>query len=83
MSEFKFSCPRCQQHLKCEEQFSGRQIQCPSCNALIRVPPVPGKTAQYTPESGKTWATHVPGKISPPKGVSLKREEQPPKPPGS
>ena len=60
MSEFKFSCPQCDQHLQCDDQFSGRQIQCPRCNHLIRVPPVPGKTAPFDPQSGMTWATFVP-----------------------
>ena len=60
MSEFKFSCSHCGQHLACDEQFSGRQIQCPACQVLIRIPPVPGKTAQFDPQSGKTWATFVP-----------------------
>jgi hypothetical protein len=60
MSEFKFECPHCQQHLACEEQFSGRQIQCPGCSTLIRIPPVPGKTADHNPQSGMTWATHIP-----------------------
>jgi len=61
MADFKFSCPHCQQHLQCREEFSGRQIQCPSCRVLIRIPPVPGQTAQFAPESGMTWATFVPG----------------------
>ncbi len=60
MSEFKFNCPHCDQHLQCDEQYSGRQIQCPGCNHLIRIPAVPGKTIQYQPESGMTWATYVP-----------------------
>jgi DNA-directed RNA polymerase subunit RPC12/RpoP len=59
MSEFKFSCPHCQRHLKCSEADSGRQIQCPACNVLIRIPPVPGQTANYQPEQGKTWDTFV------------------------
>ena len=72
MSEFKFSCPQCQQHLQCDEQFSGREIQCPGCNHLIRIPPVPGKTVDYNPESGKTWATFVaPGNVPPPGGLSI------------
>ena len=61
MNKFKFSCPKCDQHLECDVQFSGREIQCPGCNHLIRIPPVPGNTANYTPEAGQTWATHVPG----------------------
>lgn len=83
MSDLKFSCPRCEQHLQCDEQFSGREIQCPACNHLIRIPPVPGKTAQYAPESGKTWATFVPsGNAATPPGVNVSRKEkeEPPKP---
>ena len=60
MSDFKFACPHCTQHLQVNEEFSGRQIQCPKCSHLIRIPPAPGKTAQYEPESGMTWATFVP-----------------------
>ena len=84
MSEFKFSCPHCQQHLQCDEQFSGRQIQCPACQVLIHIPPVPGRTAQYSPESGKTWATFVQsGKVAPPPGLSVERKDKPPKPPAA
>ena len=60
MSEFKFSCPHCHQHLQCDESHSGRQIQCPKCNHLILVPPVPGKTADFKPQSGMTWNTYLP-----------------------
>ena len=77
MSAFKFSFPHCEQHLLAEEQFSGRQIQCPKCNHLIRIPPVPGQTANYRPESGMTWVTHVgAGRAKPPGNLSLQ-----PKPP--
>jgi hypothetical protein len=72
MSEFKFSCPHCDQHLQCDEQYSGRQIQCPGCDHLIRIPSVPGKTIQYQPESGLTWATHIPpGQSQPVKRFTL------------
>jgi DNA-directed RNA polymerase subunit RPC12/RpoP len=81
MSEFKFGCPKCEQHLQCDEQFSGREIQCPRCHVLLRIPPVPGKTAQYSPESGMTWATFIPSGATPtPKGPSLKPKGSPPKP---
>jgi predicted DNA-binding antitoxin AbrB/MazE fold protein len=50
MSEFKFSCPDCQQHLQCEEHMSGLQIQCPNCRHLIRIPAVPSRTPQYSPD---------------------------------
>jgi DNA-directed RNA polymerase subunit RPC12/RpoP len=82
MSQFKFYCPHCQQHLECEESLSGRQIQCPNCQVLLRIPPVPGKTAQYSPESGKTWATFVsPANVPPPKSLSVDRKPEPPKKP--
>ena len=82
MKQFKFSCPHCEQHLQCDEQFSGREIQCPNCQVLIRIPPVPGKTAQYSPESGKTWATFVPpGNVGAPKGLAINPKKEPPKPP--
>jgi hypothetical protein len=72
MAEFKFACPHCQQHLQCREEFSGRQIQCPSCKVLIRIPAVPGHTAQFAPESGMTWATFVPeGNALPPSAGAI------------
>jgi DNA-directed RNA polymerase subunit RPC12/RpoP len=75
MNQFKFSCPHCEQHLQCEEQASGREIQCPNCRHLIHIPPIPGRTAGYNPESGKTWATFVPsGNVPLPKGISLVRK---------
>jgi hypothetical protein len=82
MSEFKFNCPHCEQHLACDEQFSGRQIQCPGCQHLIRIPSIPGKTVDYKPESGNTWGTFVPsGNVEPPKNVSVK--PKPPEPPAA
>ena len=72
MNQFKFSCPHCEQHLQCDEQFSGREIQCPNCHHLIHIPPIPGRTAEYNPESGKTWDTFVTsGNVPLPKGISL------------
>jgi hypothetical protein len=61
-NEFKFYCSHCDQPLKCEPQFGGRQIQCPACNHLIRIPNPPAGTGftQVQPEVGQTWATHVP-----------------------
>ena len=68
MSEFKFNCSHCGQHLQCEEQYSGREIECPTCHVLIRIPPVPGQTALYEAESGQTWMTHISSRPAPPPG---------------
>jgi DNA-directed RNA polymerase subunit RPC12/RpoP len=81
MSDFKFPCPNCKRNLQCDEQFSGREIQCPNCNVMIRIPRLPGKTAQYQAESGKTWATHLPpGGVAKPEGLSLKAKSKKGKP---
>ncbi len=41
MPEFKFSCPQCGQHLSGNDQWSGHQIQCPSCATTLTVPQAP------------------------------------------
>jgi hypothetical protein len=63
-SEFKFYCSHCDQPLKCEVRFAGRQIQCPGCQVLIRIPNPPSGSGftHISPESGRTWDTHVPTK---------------------
>jgi DNA-directed RNA polymerase subunit RPC12/RpoP len=61
-NEFKFYCSHCDQPLKCDLCHAGRQIQCPACQHLIRIPSPPAGTGftHVQPESGQTWATHVP-----------------------
>jgi DNA-directed RNA polymerase subunit RPC12/RpoP len=82
MPDFKFHCSHCDQPLMCDEQLSGRQIQCPHCNILIRIPPVPGKDDDYDPETGMTWGTFVGGgNVEPPKNLSLGRRADPPQSP--
>jgi hypothetical protein len=72
MNEFKFNCSHCEQHLKCDAQFVGREIQCPNCNHLIRIPAPPGQTANFQPEVGQTWATHVAAGVLPSGNLSIK-----------
>jgi len=38
MSDLKFSCPSCGQHIQCDQGFAGEKIPCPGCATLIRVP---------------------------------------------
>jgi hypothetical protein len=38
MSEVKFSCPGCGQHISCDAALGGQQIACPSCQAAMVVP---------------------------------------------
>ena len=62
MNEFKFYCSHCDHPLKCDPCFAGRQIQCPGCNVLIRIPSPPAGTGftHVEPQSGHTWDTHPP-----------------------
>jgi len=45
MSEFKFSCPNCQQNIKATSEYSGLQINCPSCQTPLVVPADPNTPA--------------------------------------
>jgi uncharacterized membrane protein YebE (DUF533 family) len=38
MAEFDFACPQCGQNIRCDQLWSGHQIQCPSCQQEISVP---------------------------------------------
>ena len=42
MSEFKFACPVCGQHITADSSTSGGQIECPTCFQKIVVPQAPG-----------------------------------------
>lgn len=41
MSEFKFACPMCGQHIKCDSDKSGGQVDCPTCFQKLIVPESP------------------------------------------
>ncbi|MFO1515235.1 MAG: hypothetical protein U1F83_20435 [Verrucomicrobiota bacterium] len=38
MSEFKFACPVCGQHITCDSAGSGKQMDCPTCFRKLVVP---------------------------------------------
>ena len=46
MSDFKFACPVCGQHITCDSGSTGSQMDCPTCFRKLVVPqaPAPGKT---------------------------------------
>ncbi len=41
MSMFKFACPVCGQHIRCEPDKAGSQMECPTCFRKIVVPEPP------------------------------------------
>ena len=58
MSEFKFACPVCGQHITVDSRASGSQLDCPTCFRKLVVPPPPVSTDSKwivtTSEVGKT-----------------------------
>ena len=38
MSEIKFACPHCDQHIACDESCGGRVLECPACLRVMRIP---------------------------------------------
>src|SRR5688572_12058089 len=72
MSEIKFSCPICAQHISCDAQCAGMQIQCPACEKEIQIP-VPASAPAPPPPSARplkvslpTAATHSAPSVAPP-----------------
>jgi hypothetical protein len=59
--EFKFYCSHCDQPLKCDPQYAGRQIECPACQKLVRIPNPPSGSGftQIEPDSARPWDTRA------------------------
>jgi hypothetical protein len=74
MSEFKFSCPNCGQHIAADEGWSGASIQCPKCASPIVVP----RLAVAAPVAAPP-APMAPAAAAPPR-VVLASPPQPPAP---
>src|SRR5579864_2158594 len=89
MPDLKFSCSQCGQHISCDEAWSGHSIQCPACNAGIRVPQVRTPAApvpQPPPLPPTTGARLSPGVTQVPRPsptASVPQRRLQPKPPKS
>ena len=59
--ELKFYCPHCDQALKCGAEYAGRQIECPGCRQIIRIPnPSSGRGfTEIEPKACRDWDTHA------------------------
>jgi DNA-directed RNA polymerase subunit RPC12/RpoP len=57
MSEFKFNCPSCGQHLTAETSMSGSGIDCPTCQSSIVVPAPEEASKAPQPAPAKAPAT--------------------------
>jgi hypothetical protein len=49
MSEIKFACPSCQQHIQCGPEYAGMEIPCPVCQAPMAVPSPVGAVVAAAP----------------------------------
>src|SRR5579862_5040408 len=47
MSEFKYACPVCGQHIKCDSSQAGTQMECPTCFQKIIVPQAPSDEQKF------------------------------------
>lgn len=75
MSDFKFACPVCGQHITCDSGSSGSQMDCPTCFRHLVVPqaPAPGKTNfVLTASEVQTRSIPLPGKTVAPTVVETK-----------
>ena len=52
MSEFKYACPVCSQHIKCDSSQAGTRMTCPTCFQEIIVPQAPASEHQTLIISG-------------------------------
>jgi hypothetical protein len=57
MSEFKFACPACSQHIAGDERWAGLQIKCPACQADMMVPQLEAPPAPAPAPSQLSFAT--------------------------
>src|SRR5512135_3220881 len=66
MADFKFSCPQCGQHIQCDTGYAGSQINCPSCQKTILVPPAPQSAAAPVASAAPRPAYEAPPPPPPP-----------------
>ena len=65
MSEFKFACPTCGQHIAGDERWAGMQIKCPSCQADMMVPPLEAAPAPAPPAPVRLSTASAPAPAAP------------------
>ena len=70
MSDIKFACPTCQQHIQADQGYAGMEIPCPACSAKMIVPgtpvPVPVPVPVPAPVYAPPPAAPAPYAVPPP-----------------
>jgi hypothetical protein len=60
MSEFKFACPVCTQHIRCDSAQSGSVMDCPTCLQKIIVPFAPASADSPIVPTGQRYVEKKP-----------------------
>src|SRR2546429_9718718 len=47
-----FNCPKCRRTLRADDYFSGKKIQCRTCQTILFVPGAPPVRDGHTPDGG-------------------------------
>ncbi len=67
VSELKFACPVCQQHIACDPGLGGLQMECPTCLAKIIIPKAPtGATTKLILRARQVQGVRIKSKIPEP-----------------
>jgi hypothetical protein len=79
MSDFKFACPVCGQHITCDSGSSGSHMDCPTCFRKLVVPqaPAPGAAGFVLTASEANKRTAVLPKYTEPKTLAPKPKQFP------
>ncbi len=73
MSEFKFACPICGQHMSCDRDKAGSRIECPTCFREIIVPQPPaGENSKFVLTASEARDRPIPQ--LPPSAMPLAKE---------
>lgn len=90
MSDIKFSCPQCGQHIACGAEWAGHTLECPSCHSSMLVPQAPAAAPQPSatvespkqPSPGARLASGAARSPSPKPQPAPARRQVPPPPSG-
>lgn len=64
MSEFKFACPVCGQHMMCDESHGGSVMECPTCFQKIVAPQAPAPDAKFILTGSKYTEKTIPASLA-------------------
>lgn len=65
MAETIFGCPNCSQRLQYEEELAGQEVECPTCNSRVALPPpVPQAIGAYSGPDEFAQAEGDPGTLT-------------------